>query len=167
MTEWIHGNLQIHRAVLEAVELAGRSAYQRNEEACGYLSGPASQPRVCDEASELENLANKYHQLDPENHPRTGHDYFKINALKFQKAIDHCASAGRPVKVFFHSHLDCGAYFSDEDAASMTGGGTSNPAYDLAYLVTAVDQGQVSAHKLFIWDAPTKSFVESPFETVG
>jgi hypothetical protein len=29
-------------------------------------------------------------------------------------------SVSRPVKVFFHSHLDCGAYFSAEDAASMT-----------------------------------------------
>jgi proteasome lid subunit RPN8/RPN11 len=70
------------------------------------------------------------------------------------------------VKVFFHSHLDCGAYFSAEDAASMTLGGTADPPYDLAYLVTAVDQGKVTAHKLFIWNASTRGFVEAPWRAV-
>ncbi len=70
------------------------------------------------------------------------------------------------VKVFFHSHLDCGAYFSEEDAASMTMGNAEGPSYALAYLVTAVDQGEVTAHRLFIWDAERRSFVESPFTPV-
>ena len=69
------------------------------------------------------------------------------------------------MKVFFHSHLDCGAYFSAEDAASMTLGGTAGPTHQLAYLVTAVDKGKVSAHKLFVWSDESRSFVESPFES--
>ena len=121
---------------------------------------------MADEASELENLANKYHQVDPEGHPRTGREYFKINALKFEKAIAAGAESGRPLKVFFHSHLDCGAYFSAEDAASMTMGGTGEPAHALSYLVTAVDAGKVTDHKLFIWDKSSREFVESPFEIV-
>jgi proteasome lid subunit RPN8/RPN11 len=160
---WIHGNLTIPESVLSVVEAAGRAAYARNEEACGYLEGPAGDPLAVDRAVELENLANKYHLADPEGHPRTGHDYFKINALKFERAIGAGRDQGRPVKVFFHSHLDCGAYFSAEDAASMTMGGTGDPSFELAYLVTAVDQGQVTAHKLFIWDPTSKSFVEAPF----
>jgi proteasome lid subunit RPN8/RPN11 len=119
-----------------------------------------------DRAVELENLANKYHKADPEGHPRTGHDYFKINALKFERAIREGLEGGRPVKVFFHSHLDCGAYFSAEDAASMTMGGTGDPSFELSYLVTAVDKGEVTAHKLFIWDAASKTFVEAPFRRV-
>ena len=67
--------------------------------------------------------------------------------------------------MFFHSHLDCGAYFSAEDAASMTLGGTEGPTYELAYLVTAVDRGEVTAHRLFVWDDTSRSFVEAPFET--
>jgi proteasome lid subunit RPN8/RPN11 len=101
--------------------------------------------------------------VDPEGHPRTGREYFKINALKFERALEQGESKGRPVKVFFHSHLDCGAYFSAEDAASMTLGGTGEPSYALAYLVTAVDLGQVSAHKLFVWQSGDRSFVEAPF----
>lgn len=169
MTEpaWTRGGLTISRAALARVEQAGREAYARNEEACGYLEGPESEPLHCDTAVELENLANKYHLADPEGHPRTGREYFKINGRKFERAIEEGRERRRPLKVFFHSHLDCGAYFSAEDAASMTLGGTREPSYDLAYLVTAVDQGQVTAHKLFIWEKATASFVEAPFSTVA
>ena len=45
----------------------------------------------------------------------------------------------------------------------MTMGNTGGPSYQLAYLVTAVDRGEVSAHRLFIWDFATKAFVEAPF----
>ncbi|HEX2881329.1 MAG TPA: Mov34/MPN/PAD-1 family protein [Polyangiaceae bacterium] len=163
---WIKGNIAIPKAVLAEVERAGVAAYGRDEEACGYLEGPAADALQVDKAIELENLANKYHRADPEAHPRTGREYFKINSLKFERAIQQGNEVGRPVKVFFHSHLDCGAYFSAEDAASMTLGGTADPPYDLAYLVTAVDQGKVTAHKMFIWDAASRGFIEAPFRTV-
>ena len=165
-TAWIQGGVKIPASVLQVIEQAGIAAYARNEEACGYLTGPASDPLLADQAVELENLANKYHQVDPEGHPRTGHDYFKINSLKFERAISEGVSGERPVKVFFHSHLDCGAYFSAEDAASMTMGNTGGPSYALAYLVTAVDKGEVRAHRLFIWDISTNAFVEAPFVKV-
>jgi proteasome lid subunit RPN8/RPN11 len=160
---WMSGGVEITRAALSRVEQAGRDAYGRDEEACGYLEGPLSEPLRCDAAVELENLANKYHAADPEGHPRTGREYFKINGKKFERAIDAGQQQQRPVKVFFHSHLDCGAYFSAEDAASMTLGGTREPTYDLAYLVTAVDRGQVTAHRLFIWEAGSAGFIEAPF----
>ena len=163
MTDWTQGNVKIPRAVLTEVERAARAAYARDEEACGYLEGPGSDPLLVDRAVELENLANKYHRVDPEGHPRTGREYFKINALTFERALEEGRSSGRPVKVFFHSHLDCGAYFSAEDAASMTMGGEGGPTYELAYLVTAVDEGKVTAHRLFIWDGASASFVEAPF----
>jgi proteasome lid subunit RPN8/RPN11 len=163
---WTQGHVNIPGPVLRAVERCARDAYGRDEEACGYLEGPSDEPLAVDRAVELENLANKYHQVDPENHPRTGREYFKINALKFERAIEQARQQGRAVKVFFHSHLDCGAYFSAEDAASMTMGGGSDPSFDLCYLVTAVDKGQVTAHKLFIWEAATRSFVEAPFTEV-
>lgn len=163
---WTLGGIRIPTSVLREVERAAREAYTRDEEACGYLEGPAADPLLVDKAVELPNLANKYHRVDPENHPRTGREYFKINALKFERAIAEGVERERPVKVFFHSHLDCGAYFSAEDAASMTMGGTGDPSFELAYLVTAVDQGEVTAHRLFIWDGASRAFVEAPFSRV-
>lgn len=162
-TTWIAGGVRIPRSALREIERAGIAAYARDEEACGYITGPAADPLLADAAVELENLANKYHQVDPEGHPRTGREYFKINSLKFERAIAEGIQTGRPVKVFFHSHLDCGSYFSAEDAASMTMGNTGSPSYQLAYLVTAVDKGEISAHRLFIWDNQSKAFVEAPF----
>jgi len=168
MTElsWTQGGVKIPASVLQVIERAGVAAYGRDEEACGYITGPASDGLLADHAVELENLANKYHQVDPEGHPRTGREYFKINSLKFERAIAEGAEKGQPVKVFFHSHLDCGAYFSAEDAASMTMGNTGGPSFSLAYLVTAVDKGEVTAHRLFIWSEGEKGFVEAPFSKV-
>lgn len=166
-TPWIQGNLRIPKSVLAVVERAGVEAYARDEEACGYLEGPLEDWAAIDQAVELENLANKYHEVDPENHPRTGREYFKINGRKFEKAIAGARDAGRAVKVFFHSHLDCGSYFSAEDAASMTMGGESGPTFALSYLVTAVDEGKVTAHRLFVYDEATRTFVEAPFEVTA
>src|SRR5450432_1542664 len=100
-TPWIQGGVKIPASVLSVVEHAGIAAYARDEEACGYLSGPAGDALLADQAVELENLANKYHQVDPEGHPRTGCEYFKINALKFERAIAEGVASERPVKVFF------------------------------------------------------------------
>jgi hypothetical protein len=47
----------------------------------------------------------------------------------------------------------------------MTLGGTGGPSYALAYLVTAVDKGEVTAHRLFVWDEKSRAFVQAPFET--
>jgi proteasome lid subunit RPN8/RPN11 len=163
---WTQGSVRITASALAEVERAGREAYLRDEEACGFISGPASDELLADRATELENLANKYHRADPESHPRTGREYFKVNALKFERALDEGRKSGRPVKVFFHSHLDCGSYFSKEDAASMTMGGGESPTFELSYLVTAVDGGEVTAHRLFIWDLATRGFVEAPFHRV-
>jgi len=164
---WVEGNVRIVASVFDEVERAARDAYARDEEACGYLAGPAEDELLVDRAVTLENLANKYHQVDPVMHPRTGREYFKINALKFERSIEEGRRTGTPVKVFFHSHLDCGAYFSAEDAASMTMGGGADPAHDLSYLVTAVDKGQVTAHRLFVWNAGTRAFVEAPFHRIA
>jgi proteasome lid subunit RPN8/RPN11 len=160
---WTRGGLRVARAALTEVERVAVAAYALGIEGCGYLAGPEDDALFVDEAVELENLADKYHAVDPAAHPRTGRAYFKINALKFEKALADRAAGRRPIKVFFHSHLDCGAYFSREDAASMTGGGGSAPAYDLSYLVTAVDNGRVTDHKLFVWDAASRSFIQAAF----
>lgn len=163
---WTKDGARLTRAALARIERAATEAYARDEEACGYVAGPAADALLADETVELENLANKYHRADPEGHPRTGREYFKVNALKFERALAEGATSGRPVKVFFHSHLDCGAYFSAEDAASMTLGGTGEPAYPLAYLVTAVDQGAITAHRLFVWSGAARAFVDARLDVV-
>lgn len=163
---WIGGNLRIGRDVLERVDAEARAAYvERDEESCGLLLGPQGDALLVDEIVPMENRANKLHRLDPDNYPRTGRMYFDIDPMKFERAVRAGESNGRPVKILYHSHLDCGAYFSDTDAAAATMGGHA-PAYDLAYLVTSVRAGVVDDRKLFIWDAVTRTFVETALSIV-
>jgi proteasome lid subunit RPN8/RPN11 len=165
-TPWLQGVLEISAKTLAEVERIAVSAYLRNEESCGFLAGPALRPHWVDEAVEMENLANRYHAADPQGHPRSGNSYFKIHSLKFQRALSERTLASRPVKVFFHSHLDCGAYFSEEDARSMTLGDGMAPLYPLRYWVTAVDMGRVTDHRLFEWAHETKCFTECAWAVV-
>ena len=174
---WIRGDLALTRAVLAAVEEDARAAYARDEEACGYLRGPASDAALCDEHVRMVNTANKLHALDPERYFRTARTFFSFNEKKFDDAVSASREQGRPVKVLYHSHLDAGAYFSPTDAAVMSMGEPPEhegapvtmgpgPAWPLAFLVTSVRQGVVDEHKLFVWDAGARAFVPSSFSVV-
>jgi proteasome lid subunit RPN8/RPN11 len=158
---WVRGGITIAREIAERVDAEARAAFERDEESCGLLVGPAAEPLLVDAIVPMENRANKLHKLDPETYPRTGRMYFDIDPLKFERTVREGEGSGRPVKVLYHSHLDVGAYFSETDAQAATMGGEA-PSYDLAYLVTSVRAGVVDDRKLFVWDDERKSFVEAP-----
>lgn len=176
---WLSGSLSIHRSALAAVEADAIARYGSDEEACGYLSGPAGNV-VCDEAVPLPNLANKLHKLDPASYFRTARTFFAFNEKKFDDAVSAGKASGRPVKVLYHSHLDAGAYFSATDSAVLSfgeppahEGGEAKlgpgPQWPLAFLVTSVRKAvdaepMVDDHKLFVWSG--QSFVESTFAVV-
>ncbi len=168
---WTKGGLRLGRAALAAVEADAIRGYAADEEACGYLRGPAGDTR-CDEHQRMVNTANKLHAIDPERYFRTGRMYFSFNEKRFADAVDASAREGRPVKVLYHSHLDAGAYFSPTDAAVMSmgeppaaeGGSVTmgpGPAWPLAFLVTSVQKGVVVEHGLFVWSALVRDFVRS------
>jgi len=166
---WVRGGIVVTRALLDRVFEEARAAYLRDEESCGFLVGPASEPLAATSVVPMENRANKLHKLDPETYPRTGRMYFDIDPLKFARAIEQGEARGEPVKVLYHSHLDVGAYFSETDATAAKMGG-DEPAYDLAYLVVSVRGAapggtgapDVDDHKLFVWDGAARAFVEAP-----
>jgi [CysO sulfur-carrier protein]-S-L-cysteine hydrolase len=162
---WVRGSITITQAVLTRVDDEARAAFGRDEESCGLLLGPASEPLLVDAIVPMENRANKLHKLDPETYPRTGRMYFDIDPMKFERSVREGEESGRPVKVLYHSHLDVGAYFSDTDAQAATMGGDA-PSYDLAYLVTSVRAGVVDERKLFVWSPDTKTFVETTLTIV-
>ncbi len=162
---WVLGALVVPRSVIEQVDEEARLAYDRDEESCGFLVGPAADASRVDGIVPMLNRANKLHALDPEAYPRTGRTYFDIDSMKFENAIRRGDAEGRPVKVLYHSHLDVGAYFSPTDAevAKM---GQDEPPWDLAYLVTSVRAGGADERKLFVWDPSGQAFVESALTVV-
>ena len=162
---WVKGHLTVTSTVIARVDEEARAAFERDEESCGLLVGPAAQPLAIDAVVPMENRANKLHALDPETYPRTGRMYFDLDPMKFERFVKEGEASGRPVKVLYHSHLDVGAYFSETDAQAATMGGDA-PSYDLAYLVTSVRAGVVDDRKLFVWDVARKSFVEAPLTIV-
>jgi proteasome lid subunit RPN8/RPN11 len=163
---WAEGDLVVAREVLARVEEEARRAYANDEESCGFLVGPAADPRRIDGIVPMVNRANRLHELDPELYPRTGRMYFDIDSMKFESAIRRGEAEGRPVKVLYHSHLDAGAYFSPTDA-EVAKAGQGEPPWDLAYLVTSVRAGTVDDRKLFVWDPRARDFVESRLEVDG
>jgi proteasome lid subunit RPN8/RPN11 len=170
---WTRGGLRFARGALRAVEEDALASYARDEEACGYLTGPAGDT-LCDAPTRMENVANKLHARDPETYFRTGRTFFAFNEKRFADAVERGGKDGRPVKVLYHSHLDAGAYFSPTDAAVMSmgeppafEGGPAvmgpGPAWPLAFLVTSVRGGLLAGHGLFVWDEASRSFVAAPF----
>jgi proteasome lid subunit RPN8/RPN11 len=154
---WVAGNLTVSGRLLEEVEAHAREAYP--SECCGFLLGPADAPGRLDGVQREVNEADKYHRLDPERFPRTSRTYFKMNELRAARTFDAQASAGRPVKVIYHSHCDAGAYFSDEDAATFSSRGELQ--WPCAFLVVSVMEGQVRDRRLWVHREGTDAFDES------
>lgn len=158
---WLHGALEIDRAVLDDIDAHAVAEYPN--ESCGFLVGPAAAPHAIDQSIRAVNLADKYHKADPETFPRTAREYYTIDARVIQRTFEAGARDGRPVKLIYHSHCDCGAYFSqtDQDAAAPDG----QLAYPVAFLVTSVIDAKVADRKVFTlrdgtWD-------ELPFTVRG
>lgn len=100
-----------------------------------------------------ENLANRYHELDPATYPRTAETFYIVNPMEFVKAEDR----GEKVAVVVHSHADVGDYFSDEDVAGALvefEGEAQEPSHPgVDYLVVSVRDGQADALSLFRFDS--------------
>ncbi len=143
--------LEAHLAdILEWVE----EAYP--EEGCGLvLADGAGNTRWM----KCENLANKYHELDPESYPRTAETFYIINPLEFVKADDR----GEEVKVVVHSHADVGDYFSEEDVAAATMPSQPGEPVEAAhpgvdYLVVSVREGAADFASLFRFEPGAGDF---------
>src|SRR5450631_358578 len=103
---WASQGVKMPRSLVVRVDEEAARGYASDEESCGLLLGPTSDPLLVDEIVPMENRAQKLHALDPVTYPRTARMYFDIDPLKFQRAIEQGDAQGRPVKVLYHSHLD-------------------------------------------------------------
>jgi proteasome lid subunit RPN8/RPN11 len=115
------------------------------EEACGLLIGPRAGAH-CDEARPCENQQNRLHEADPESHPRDARTAYALG-VRDLRLLDASLGSDRPVKVIYHSHVDVGAYFSDEDRRAATYDGEL--IYPVDYLVVDCAKEGVRGAKLF------------------
>jgi proteasome lid subunit RPN8/RPN11 len=128
-------------SVLEAVYRHADQGYP--EEVCGLILGPRGAP---DEARPCENRQNALHAEDPEHFPRDARTAYNLGP-KDLFFLDKSLRSDRPVQIIYHSHVDKGAYFSDEDVTAALSEGEL--IYPVDYLVIDARRGGATGAKVF------------------
>lgn len=119
-------------------------------ETCGLLFARGEDDFAV-RAVQVDNMADKLHALDPAEYPRTSRDYFAMNEAKVARQVRESEAAGERWLAIWHSHIDCGAYFSAEDIATAAPGGVC--VYPSLYqLVIDVRADRCVEAKAFRWD---------------
>jgi proteasome lid subunit RPN8/RPN11 len=99
----------------------------------------------------LENLADRYHALDPVEYPRTSRDAFMVNEVKLSKLVREAENSGEKWLALYHSHIDCGAYFSAEDKRFAAPDNV--PVFPHLYqLVVDAREDRIVEARAFRWD---------------
>ena len=139
----------IARAALDAIYAHAREGYP--DEVCGFILGG-------DEARRCENRQNALHAEDPEHFPRDARTAYNLGA-KDLFFLDKSLRSPKPVRIIYHSHVEVGAYFSDEDSRAAAPDGEL--LYPVDYLVVDVSKDGVRGAKLFRFEGGRFVEVES------
>lgn len=147
--------LRYPKEILDAILAQARAAYPA--ECCGMLSGAEGRhgPEVV-AIHEMENVYDRYHEVDPEAYPRTSRTAYLMEPRLQARLMESLEAGGTPVRCIYHSHADAGAYFSEEDERMALWDGKPL-APGVEYLVVDVTRGEAVAAKSFAWDG--RSFV--------
>lgn len=125
------------------------------EECCGLVFGNARDRyhRV----ARCRNDSTQHHLRDPQRFPRDGRHGFHMNELDYLHAVESAEALGEQVTVVYHSHVDCGPYFSALDLHYARQ--DEFPFPDAEHLVVSVIQGRVDGVALFQAEGPEGAFV--------
>jgi proteasome lid subunit RPN8/RPN11 len=122
-------------------------------ECCGIVTGTATSQRV----HPCRNRQNELHAKDPEHHPRTSREAYDIDRNEMERIFSDASAQGEQVVCFYHSHIDCGAYFSKMDREVLTVFG--EPEFPKAvHVVVSVQDRQVKEIKAYRWDGAKQDF---------
>lgn len=125
-------------------------------ECCGIITGKTEHLKE-DTLYRCANIQNKLHEQDPETFVRDARTAFYIDPKELLGVLKEAEREKKQVKIFYHSHPDHDAYFSEEDKNMALF--DHEPTYPGAiYLVVSVYNGTVKDQALFTWDETSKSF---------
>jgi adenylyltransferase/sulfurtransferase len=137
---------ELPRAVLDEIYAHARAGYP--EEVCGLIVSE-------EEVRRCENRQNALHAEDPEHFTRDARTAYNLGP-KDLFFLDKSLRSARPVTVIYHSHVDVGAYFSEEDARAAAPDGEL--LYPVEYVVIDVRADGVREAKRFRFEGG--AFVE-------
>jgi proteasome lid subunit RPN8/RPN11 len=142
----------VTRRTLDEIDSHATDSYPR--ECCGVVVGDAARERV----KRIDNIQDRLHAEDPAAHPRDSRTAYFMDPGQLYTALRDAERESSLIRIFYHSHPDHGAYFSDEDRARAMA--WEEPAYPGAcYLVVSVVRGRVADRLAVRWDSDRREFV--------
>ena len=134
---------------------------QHPAECCGILT--AGRYSQLSQVHPCANIQDRLHEEDPKRFPRDSRIAYFIDSQEQFRIVSAAERQGGWVSGFYHSHVDCDAYFSDEDKERAMA--WDEPAFpDAVYLVVSVFGEGVRGHKAFAWDEEKRDFAEVDVE---
>jgi [CysO sulfur-carrier protein]-S-L-cysteine hydrolase len=144
--------IRLSPPTLREIEQHAEEAYPH--ECCGVVFGNGERERV----SRIENVQDRLHAEDPAAYPRDSRTAYFMDPRQLYAALREAEQERSPIRLFYHSHPEHGAYFSDEDKARAMA--WDEPAYpDACYLVLSVVAGRVVDRLAVRWDAGRREFL--------
>ncbi len=148
-------NVIIPSEYLQEIRLQAEADYPN--ETCGILLSPKNQKDQLSAIFPCRNVQDEYHAQDPVSFPRTARTAYFIDPKDLLKIQRAARETNTEMRVIYHSHVEAGAYFSDEDQRIAISEG--RPAYPgVTYLVVSVCEKKVQETALFDWDDQSKSY---------
>jgi proteasome lid subunit RPN8/RPN11 len=138
----------LESTLLDEVAQHAKDAYP--SEACGVILSEENGLRLL----RFENIQDKLHAIDPERFPRTSTTAYNMNTLKLHKLWESDS-----LRIIYHSHVEFGAYFSDEDHAGALTPDTQEPVFPgVDYLVFSLIEQKSSAAGLFRFSETSRRY---------
>jgi proteasome lid subunit RPN8/RPN11 len=145
-------NMLLTRETVAAISKHAVEEYPA--ECCGIVTGSASSQRV----HACRNQQDELHARDPERHPRTSREAYDIDRHEMERILADAAAQGEQVIAFYHSHIDCGAHFSQMDKDVLTVFGEPELPGAI-HVVVSVQDRQVKELWGYVWNSEKRDFV--------
>lgn len=123
-------------------------------ECCGIVTGDINNQVV----HRCKNIQNELHTQDPVRYPRDARTAYTIDRKELEKIYKDNKEMGVDIIAFYHSHIDCPAFFSETDVAAQTVFG--EPEFPNAiHIVVSVVNREINEIRCFRWDKEKANFI--------
>jgi adenylyltransferase/sulfurtransferase len=116
------------------------------EEVCGLVFAERGDGYPAPEVLRCENQQNALHAEDPAGFARDARTAYNLGPRDLMR-LDRSLRGDRPARIIYHSHVDVGAYFSDEDVRAAAP--DDKLLYPCDYLVVDVQDRRARGCKIY------------------
>jgi proteasome lid subunit RPN8/RPN11 len=144
----------------QLIEIVRQAEAGYPEEICGIVIGERGVPKTY-RVRQVRNIANQERQQDTMGVERDARTAYRMDDREVLRVHREADEAGWEFVMFYHSHPDHDAYFSDMDRhrALLPTGELLWPGAN--YLVLSVRRGRACDARYYAWDDARKDFVEA------